>query len=154
MRAYLLLSLLAASGLVQTARARQAPAKQLGPIKPAMVWRDPATKLTWAAADNGVGVSASQAEYYCANLTLDGHKDWRLPQIEELHGLFGGTPDDNGHHIVGPIRITGWAWSETPGQARGEQWALDFGDGGRASAVTGDSGLNRALCVRGKITGR
>ena len=26
--------------------------------------------------------------------------------------------------------------------------ALDFGDGGRASVAAGDSGLNRALCVR------
>jgi hypothetical protein len=116
----------------------------------AALWRDSATKLTWAAADNAVGVSASQAESYCANLTPAGHKDWRLPRIEELHKLFGGRPDDNGHHVFGLIKITGWAWSATPGQAPGEQWTLDFGDGGRASAVTGDSGLNRALCVRGK----
>jgi Protein of unknown function (DUF1566) len=111
-------------------------------------WTDPATKLVWASSDNGQGVTWSQAAYYCRNLTVGGFKDWTLPSIDELHGLFGGPADANGHHLNGPIKVTGWAWSSTPGQESGEQWALDFGDGGRASVVTGDSGLNRALCVR------
>ncbi len=111
-------------------------------------WTDSSTKLTWAAADNGQGVTLSQATYYCRNLTLGGFKDWELPKIEELHGIFGGEADANGHHVKGPIKLTGWAWSSSPGQESGEQWALDFGDGARASVVMGDSGLNRALCVR------
>jgi len=105
-------------------------------------WTDPATRLTWADADNGNGVSAAQAKYYCES------KSSRLPTIEELETLFGGEADPNGRHIKGPIKLTGWAWSSTPGLAPGEQWALDFADGARASAVTGDSGLNRALCVK------
>jgi hypothetical protein len=115
-----------------------------------LFWRDPATGLTWASADNGIGVSAAQAAYYCRTLSLAGHKNWRLPDIEELQKLFGGPPDGNGRHVIGPVKITGWTWSVTPGQHPGEQWSLDFGDGGRASAFMGDSGLNRALCVRGK----
>jgi hypothetical protein len=111
-------------------------------------WTDPETKLMWAAADNGSGVTQAQAEYYCRSLTLGGLKNWTLPDIEQLQHLFGGPADDNGHHVSGPIRLTGWAWSSTAGKAPGEAWALDFGDGGRASVVTGDSGLNRALCVR------
>ncbi len=111
-------------------------------------WTDPETKLTWAAADNGSGVSQAQAEYYCRSLKLGGFKDWTLPDIEQLQHLFGGTADDNGHHVSGPIKLTGWTWSSTAGKAAGEAWVLDFGDGGRASVVTGDSGLNRALCVR------
>ncbi|MCU1326760.1 MAG: hypothetical protein JWN34_2130 [Bryobacterales bacterium] len=133
---------LAVNGLLQTVHGQEPSSPNAG------TWRDPATGLTWAAADNGVGVSASQAALYCSTLTLSGRKDWRLPDIEELQTLFGGSGDDHGHHTIGPIRVTGWAWSSTPGQQRGEQWALDFGDGGRASAVTGDSGLNRALCVQ------
>jgi len=115
---------------------------------------DRTTGLTWAAADNGASATASQAARYCRTLTLGGFTDWRLPDIEELRGLFGGTADSNGRHVAGPIRVTGWAWSSTPGQQPGEQWAFDFGDGGRASAVTGDSGLNRALCVRGEAQKR
>lgn len=139
--------LLAASRLAETARGGE-PASTPTP----RIWRDPSTKLTWANADNGFGVSAAQAAYYCANLTLGRYRDWRLPDIEELQQLFGGVPDANGHHLAGPIKVTAWAWSSTPGKAPGEQWELDFGDGGRASAVTGDSGLNRALCVRGRIS--
>ena len=128
-----------AGGLVQTARSQGTGRGY---------WIDPASQLMWTAADNGVGVSASQAASYCRNLTLAGYTDWTLPTIDELHGVFGGTADAGGHHIQGPIKLTGWQWSRSPGQEPGEQWALDFGDGARASVVTGDSGLNRALCVR------
>jgi Protein of unknown function (DUF1566) len=145
MRKFPVVSLLAVGGLIMTALGQQPTSKTL--YAP---WRDSATGLTWAGADNGIGASAAQAAYYCRTLTLGGHRGWRLPGIEELQKLFGGPPDTNGHHVIGPIKITGWAWSSTPGQHPGEQWALDFGDGGRASAVMGDSGLNRALCVRGK----
>jgi hypothetical protein len=113
-------------------------------------WIDPNTKLMWAAADNGSGVTQSQAAYYCRSLTLTGYKDWTLPSIDDLQKLFGGPANLNGYHIVGPLKLTGWAWSSSAGKEPGEQWALDFGDGGRASVVTGDSGLNRALCVRPK----
>jgi hypothetical protein len=111
-------------------------------------WFDGAKGLTWAASDNGVGASWTQAVRYCRSLTTGGFRDWRLPSIEELHGLFGGIVNDTGRYIRGPIQLTGWAWSASPGQEEGEQWALDFGDGARASVVMGDSGFNRALCVR------
>jgi len=108
----------------------------------------PKTQLTWAAADNGSGVTQSQPAYYCRQLTLGNHPDWTLPTIDELRTLFGGDANEHGHHIRGPITLTGWQWSSSEGTASGEAWALDFGDGGQASVVTGDSGLNRALCVR------
>jgi hypothetical protein len=112
------------------------------------VWTDPDTKLMWATADNGSAVSYRQADYYCRALTLGGHKDWTLPSIDDLDKLFGGPANASGFHITAPIRLTGWAWSSSSGKEQGEEWALDFGDGGRASVVMGDSGFNRALCVR------
>lgn len=111
-------------------------------------WTDAEAKLTWAASDNGVGVTYSQAVYYCRTLSLGGYHDWTLASIEQLFHLFGGPANENGHHIVAPIKLTGWQWSSSPGKERGEEWALDFGDGQKASVVMGDSGLNRALCVR------
>jgi hypothetical protein len=116
-------------------------------------WTDPETKLMWATADNGSAVSWSQASYYCQFLTLGGYKDWTLPAIDDLHRLFGGPANQNGFHITAPLKLTGWAWSSSEGKEPGEQWSLDFGDGARASVVTGDSGLNRALCVR-RVTGQ
>jgi hypothetical protein len=112
-------------------------------------WVDADTNLMWTAADNGSGLSWHQALRYCAELSLVGFTDWTLPGIEDLQGLFNASPSNNsGFHIKGPLKLTGWQWSSTPGQQTGEGWALDFGDGGRASVAAGDSGLNRALCVR------
>jgi Protein of unknown function (DUF1566) len=114
--------------------------------KPA-VWQDPSSAKIWATSDNGSGVSWSQAAYYCRTLTLGGLRDWRLPSIDELQGLVGPSANASGYRVTGPIKLTGWQWSSTPGVEKGEGWALDFGDGGRASVVSGDSGLNRALCM-------
>lgn len=111
-------------------------------------WTDPSTGKTWTAADNGAAVSWAQAARYCGSLSLAGHHDWKLPSIDELQHLVGPAANAAGFRIIGPIQLTGWAWSSTPGIEAGESWALDFGDGGRASVVAGDSGLNRALCVR------
>jgi hypothetical protein len=111
-------------------------------------WVDRSTQLMWAAADNGRGVSQSQAAYFCRTSAAGGFSDWALPAIDDLQRLFGGPPNESGHHVAGPIKLTGWEWSSSPGQEPGQYWALDFGDGARASVVAGDSGLNRALCVR------
>ena len=112
------------------------------------VWADPQTNRVWAVSDNGSGVSLSQAKRYCRNAAVGGFHDWALPAIDELQQLFDPATDHDGRHVRGPIRITGWEWSSTPGQQDGEGWVLDFGDGARASVAAGDSGLNRALCVR------
>ena len=111
-------------------------------------WIDSKTRLMWAAADNGSAVSWGQAALHCRSSVLGGFHDWSLPAIDDLQSIFGGTSDDRGYRIVSPIKLTGWAWSSTPGKQQGEAWALDFGDGGRASVMAGDAGLNRALCVR------
>jgi hypothetical protein len=111
-------------------------------------WIDPATKVTWTAADSGAPVTFTQAANYCKKLDLDGHKDWTLPTIDELYALFGGAANAGGFRVKAPLKLTGWQWSSTPGKERGQSWGLDFGDGARASLVMGDSGLNRALCVR------
>ena|SRR5579871_2137754 len=111
-------------------------------------WKDPQTGLLWATSDNGSAVTLSQAAYYCQHLAVGGVTNWSLPSIDELRALFGGAANQGGFHLLAPIKLTGWEWSSSPGKEAGEQWALDFGDGARASVVKGDSGLNRALCVR------
>jgi hypothetical protein len=103
--------------------------------------------LVWATKDSQSGVSHLQAERFCSAATYGGFRDWKLPTIEQLESLVGAS-DSEGHRLKAPLKITGWEWSSTPGEREGEAWALDFGDGGRASVSGGDSGLNRALCVR------
>lgn len=111
-------------------------------------WTDPDTHLMWTAADNGSGVSWLQAQRYCHGLKLGGFRNWKLPSIDELQGLVGPSRGQAAYRIKAPIKLTGWQWSSTPGKQEGEGWALDFGDGARASVAAGDSGLNRAICVR------
>ena len=110
-------------------------------------WIDPDTRLMWTAADNGSGVSWLQAQRYCRDLALDGFHNWMLPSIDDLQVLVAADTQ-SAYRIKAPIKLTGWQWSSTRGKQKGEGWALDFGDGGRASVAAGDSGLNRALCVR------
>jgi hypothetical protein len=138
-----ILTLIAGLGLIPAVFA------QPGVAPPrAAYWVDKDTGLAWATADNAFAVTWTQASNYCRALTLGGHEDWTLPAIGDLQGLSGGPANQAGRHVSGPIQVTGWAWSSSPGREPGEQWALDFGDGGRASVVMGDSPLNRALCVR------
>jgi len=111
-------------------------------------WIDPATKRMWTAADSGSGLSWGQAQRYCRELTLAGFRDWTLPAIDDLQQISSSTANESGFRTTGPLKLTGWQWSSTPGTQPGEGWAFDFGDGGRASVAAGDSGLNRALCVR------
>jgi hypothetical protein len=111
-------------------------------------WVDPATRLLWTVSDNGSGLSWSQAIRYCSELRAAGFRDWALPSIDGLQGIFEPALNQGGFHVKGPFKLTGWQWSSTPGSQKGEGWAFDFGDGGRASVAAGDSGLNRALCVR------
>ena len=102
----------------------------------------------WTAADNGSGLSGLQAVRYCRANRTGGFHDWSLPSIDQLQGLVTPAANESGYHVKGPLRLSGWQWSSTRGEASGELWSLDFGDGARASVLTGDSGLNRALCTR------
>jgi hypothetical protein len=111
-------------------------------------WIDPGTHLMWTAADNGSGLSWLQAQRYCRDLTAGGFHNWKLPSIDDLQRLVASSGGESTYRIKAPIKLTGWQWSSTPGKQDGEGWALDFGDGSRASVAAGDSGLNRALCVR------
>lgn len=76
---------------------------------------DRATGLNWQRADDGRTRNWQQALAYCATLDLDGHKDWRLPNIKELQSIV-----DYSHHA--PALDTrylkmsdpkGWFWSST-----------------------------------------
>lgn len=58
---------------------------------PKGVFSDTKTTLTWTAKDNGVNVGPEEAAPYCANLSLAGFHDWRVPTIPELRSLYDGS---------------------------------------------------------------
>lgn len=45
---------------------------------------DRTTQLEWQRSDSGTTMGWDFAYSYCAGLVLDGHDDWRLPNIYEL----------------------------------------------------------------------
>lgn len=53
-------------------------------------WTDPATGLVWQDPPFKETKSWSDAVTACSTLTLDGHKNFRLPTIDELRGLVRG----------------------------------------------------------------
>jgi Protein of unknown function (DUF1566) len=122
------------------------------------VWSDPATGLIWTKRDSDSNGSWQQAADYCHHLDLDGHSDWRLPEISELRGIYDpsvGIPGrwPNGYavtwHVKGDLVLTGWEWSNTQGVTAGEAWGLYFNDGHPTSNQLGYTPYGaRALCVR------
>jgi len=87
-------------------------------------WIDPATRLMWAAKDNGKDVTWRQATKYCRDLRLAGLSDWRLATLDELGSLVDKstpTPEQAGNiepfsinlgrHVRGGLSLVGDPWS-------------------------------------------
>jgi hypothetical protein len=49
---------------------------------------DTRTHLMWAARDNGSDVNWYEAKSYCENYRGGGYKNWRMPTVDELAGLY------------------------------------------------------------------
>ena len=132
-------------------------------------WVDPATKLMWAAKDNGGNVSWKGAIKYCRNLNLGGYAGWRMPNLDELQGLYDksietpGMSGDMHHyerftwHIKGNIFLSGDQWTTLQqigdrGKPSRYVYYFDFNEGLANNDPTGwpypYDGL-RVLCVRG-----
>jgi hypothetical protein len=105
-------------------------------------------------------VNWRQAAYYCRNLQLSGHSDWRLPEMDELTGIYDGSKKVQGlfnnhratYHVMGDLQLTGWEWSNTQGNVSGEAWMFlfqwSFGSGDKLSTQIINNHPIRALCVR------
>jgi len=112
-------------------------------------WTDPVTGLMWAKQDNDNTVTWDQGTSYCANLSLAGSSDWRLPTIDELADLYDQTQNVFSFHIKGNIRLSACCpWSCSTGRDSGTAWSFRFTDGKRYTTRRGDGLGHRALCVR------
>jgi uncharacterized protein DUF1566/Sel1 repeat-containing protein len=153
----------------QQATTPQRPSsQQLAPtvVQSAAVWTDPVTGLMWTRESNSSDVDWNQAKEYCANLTIGGYSDWRLPVIDELVGIHDATKQtDNLCYIKGDIisHDSCMLWSESAGSVgTALMLSLSFpghlgqtispndrgNDTGLYATPIGDGRYNRALCVR------
>jgi len=125
------------------------------PPRPPSTWTDPETGLIWAGKHNGSDIDWNQAVAYCANLRLGGYSDWRMPEFDELVGIYDENLGGNWAHIKGDIKITGETWSDvTAKNAPGEAWILAFYleiKHRKHSLSLHDVHYNRALCVHGPL---
>ena len=117
---------------------------------------DTKTNLMWTAKDNGRDIEWQDAKFYCENYHGGGYKDWRMPTLDELEGVYDGRKarpavctDRNGIHIATElIDVTCLClWAAETNSSTDEAAIFDFGPGIR-SAFNSQQVLCRALPVR------
>jgi hypothetical protein len=93
---------------------------------------DTTTGLMWSKDDVGSGeLKHADAEKACKNLSLAGHKDWRLPTHAELLTLVDDTRYNPAIDTTAfPSCKSGWYWSGTPYAGNSScAWIVDFSYG-------------------------
>ena len=130
--------------------------------KTAPTWTDPQTKLIWARRDNGKDVNREGAIAYCQSLDLAGHRDWRLPAIDEVQTLFDPAISIAGvwglgsrtarpvyWHVKGNVYLTGGTSASDLTFDGLQEQSYDCSYGRRNFDPPDFHWDHRALCVRG-----
>ncbi len=113
---------------------------------------DNVTGLMWQRAIDGKSFTRADARSYCANLTLAGHGDWRVPTAIELYSLVDFTkskPSIDSTAFPNTPAVEFWSSSLFAGNSGGG-WFVQFDYG----YVQNGSVTNtfRLRCVRGGQT--
>lgn len=86
---------------------------------------DEATGLTWQQADSGSPLGWGDALAYCANLSLGGSEDWRLPNAKELQSIvdYERSPESTNSAALDPIFAATTITNEAGQSDWGFYWA-------------------------------
>lgn len=112
---------------------------------------DRTTGLTWSRGNvGGKRLEHAAAAKACADLTLAGRSDWRLPTIQELLSIV----DYSKHGPAIDVGVfdceSAWYWTSTPcAWAAGAAWIVYFVDGHSLY-----DGRDYAYCVRAVRSGQ
>jgi len=104
----------------------------------ALQWQDNAisTTMTWESAIT-----------HCENLSLDGHSDWRLPNLKELTSLVDDTKTNPAISTAFEHTASSFYWSSTTYAGYASRaWYVYFGYGNQYYYRKSDS--NYVRCVR------
>ena len=112
--------------------------------------KDSQTALQWQDDSEAktVGKNWSDAIDHCENLSLGGHDDWRLPNINELRSIVNDRGYDPAIYEKFFLNInTAYYWSSTSDTLNNDHaWIIGFSNG-RSGSITKDSGYY-VRCVR------
>jgi hypothetical protein len=102
----------------------------------------------WQEVADQSGYTQSQAQTYCAGLTLAGYCDWRLPTRIELVSIVDFTQSGPAiDRSAFPNTPSGAFWTSSPGPGvPPHAWLVEFGDGVTTHDVATD--LLSVRCVR------
>ncbi len=111
---------------------------------------DNATGLMWQKAEPGTK-TWEEALAYCENLELAGHKDWRLPNINELQSIvdYGASEPPAIDQTYFPDTVSGDYWSSTTFlKETSYAWDIDFTSGDVYTNPADKSGQGNVRAVR------
>lgn len=100
----------------------------------------PVTALFLAWTGVGFTNAWSLARDYCATITVEGRRGWKLPNAEQLLELQASGALAGQNWALGPT------WSATPGTSTASHVAVDLAGGGAAERA--DADLAYVTCVR------
>lgn len=120
-------------------------------IRKTLAWKDPKTGLEWQCESPGE-MTWYEAQEYAKSLSLDGHRDWRLPSLAELESLLDRTKArSDGRPLMCeevPFRDNLSYWSSTTFERRTRNaWIVMFDGAYVLSYYKSNSYYVR--CVRG-----
>ena len=110
---------------------------------------DKITGLEWQRIDDNTIRNWNAALDYCANLSLDGRTDWRLPDIIELQSIvdYGQTSTPIIDGVAFPGTNSSGYWSASSrASSSGSAWVVNFGGGNVSSNIK--SNFFYVRCVR------
>ena len=117
---------------------------------------DRVTGMMWQRTPPSGSYSQVEARSYCADLTLAGQSDWRLPSRLELVSLvdFSRAPAIDPVAFPDALKIQGWFWSASPlnqsSPSDGPRgWTVNFRVGDTNTTSTADYEKWSVRCVRG-----
>lgn len=92
---------------------------------------DTQTGLMWQQNTAPGTYAWQEALSYCENLTLAGHDDWRLPDINELQSIIDYARYDPAIDTAYfPNTMADDYWSSTPDALENQGWGIRLDDGG------------------------